>query len=201
MTTLRAKVLGTPGYDASLRLEDFELAAMREIVHKQYCRAVCSTGIESCGDHAKIFAKARRLLEPFQAGLITVLPFLQTLRAEFGNFTLSKVILPDGTQEDREEIYWRIVRPNHPEDVGKLHRDSDFHKQYGIEQGKQTVKCWIPLWCERCCGLIICTNDHNAMVDEPGTIALFNSDVQHIGAVNTGTTARVSVEMTLVLDD
>lgn len=211
--SLKDRVLGTPGYDASLRLDDDELSILRTRVNTQYLHTVWAAGIKSHGQHAELFPKSKRLFDEIDIALVKALPFMQTLRAEIGNFTLSKVILPDGTQEDREEIYWRIVRPNCHEDVGKLHRDSDFHKQYGIEQGKQTVKCWIPLWCESGCGLHIFPDpsyefrvneglhiDHSKTFSEPGTLVLFGAQTYHRGEINTGTTARVSVEMTLVLD-
>lgn len=210
-SNIRSKVLGTPGYDASLRLNALELDMLSRIVFSQYLDAIRNAGIANYGNHAAMFPKSARLLSSFDVAHIKPMRFMDALRDNLGYFSISKVILPDGTQEDREEIYWRIVRPNHPEDVGKLHRDSDFHKQYGIEQGKQTVKCWIPLWCEPLCGLMVIPTDarmeyrDGKYIDpqkwfsEPGTIVLFNQNVEHTGAINTGTSARVSIEMTLVL--
>ncbi len=172
-----------------------ELASLREMVKYSYSSAILDAGIELYGRHADIFTKARRLLPDYDVDEIKAMPFMHKLRDDLGAFTLATVILPDGTQTPREEIYWRIVRPNEPSDVGPAHRDRDFHAQYGILEGVDTRKVWIPLWAEENCGLRV----HDTIVWEPGTMAVFDADTVHQGVVNRGKSARVSMEITLVL--
>ncbi len=172
-----------------------ELHRLREMVEYRYYEAIIESRIELYGKHADIFTKARRLLPDVEVSEIKAMPFMGKLHDELGAFTLAKVILPDGTQTPREEIYWRIVRPNEPSDVGPAHRDRDFHAQYGILEGVDTRKVWIPLWCEENCGLRV----GDTIVWQPGTMAVFDADTVHQGVVNRGKSARVSMEMTLVL--
>lgn len=195
---LREKVLVSPGYDASFRLSDNCLYCLREVVNSCYGMAMVEAGIMNYANHAATFTKERRLLPPFDVGLVKRLPFMRKLLNALGGFKLSNVVI-DGKQQEREEIYWRIVRPNHPEDVGPAHRDREFHERDGMHAGGQTVKCWIPLWCEPACGL--CFPEIGVDVCKEGTIALFGADTLHCGAVNIGTAARISLEMTLALDD
>lgn len=197
--SLKDKVLAS--HDASLRLSADELDFFRREVNAQYMEIVLTAGITAHGQHAALFPKSARLLDASAVTLIKAMPFMQTLRGHFGDFALSNVVLPDGEIIDREEIYWRIVRPQHPEDVGEPHRDRDFHEAEGTHAGKRTVKCWIPLWCEKNCGLGIGLPGlwNDVYFDEEGALVLFNSNVRHWGTVNVGSSARVSIEMTLVL--
>jgi ectoine hydroxylase-related dioxygenase (phytanoyl-CoA dioxygenase family) len=67
---------------------------------------------------------------------------------------LTPVIYEGEIHRGREEVYWRIVRPEHPEDVGGLHADGWYLDHFRDEQGpliaedEETLKCWIPLECE-----------------------------------------------------
>ena len=63
----------------------------------------------------------------------------------YGLFELS-----DENELGRELIYWRLVRPNQPSDIGPLHADSWF---WNLGHGKtphnvDRVKVWVPLHCE-----------------------------------------------------
>ena len=83
---------------------------------------------------------------------IKSLPFITRLKEEFGEFAISDIYDTE-QRHGQEEIYWRLVRPNKPTDVGSLHRDSWFHDSfnggYGMfPEGTVTVKVWIPIYCE-----------------------------------------------------
>lgn len=193
--SLKDKCLGAPGYAADLHLSHDELKYFRELVSRRYFNRMISAGMKHYGCHEYLFPKSERLLHDRDVQAIKKCKFMARLRKAVGDFTLSNIVLPDGTIEQREEIYYRIVRPNQATDVGKLHRDRDFHEKYGIQKGQDSIKCWIPLWCEPDCGLKI----DGQIFSEAGTIVMFGQDTPHQGMVNTGRTARVSVEITLIL--
>ena len=118
-------------------------------------------GIEAYGDHERVFCRgANRLLEGDDVAQIKRLRFAGWLlqgRRSMSRFPIAPVVLPDGTVDaGREEVYWRIVRPREPADVKKpKHCDAQFHVKHGILAGATTLKCWIPLWCEPGCGLML----------------------------------------------
>ena len=70
---------------------------------------------------------------------------LKQLTSEFGEFQISA---EDGS--DWEEIYWRIVRPHEPSDVGPLYADRWFWDLgHGtIPTDKERVKVWIAIVAE-----------------------------------------------------
>ncbi len=182
--------------NTSLRLTDKELLVLRNIVKEKYINALLNAGIQRYGDHAAIFTKWQRLFRVDDVAVVKHMGFYADIRGMLGPFTLSDVVVDGVVQPGREEVYWRIVRPNCPDDVGPAHCDREFHERDGMHFGKETVKIWIPLWCETGCGLHIFDV---GVFSGPGTILMFGPDMLHQGMVNTATTARVSMEMTAVL--
>jgi hypothetical protein len=195
-----AKISNTDYYVGSIEIGEDDLSLLRDDVESQYLRNLAAFGIIHYGNQSLMFHKSNRVLPPIDIVAIKRRGFISVLRHMFGNFSLSNVVIDGQVYHDSEEIYWRIVRPNEPTDVGPAHRDVEFHQRDGMHAGRQTIKCWIPLWCESDCGLAIEAQYGTWQCDQPGKIYLFGPQVLHHGMINTGTTARVSVEMTLVLE-
>ena len=57
------------------------------------------------------------------------------MRAVFGEFLISDIVYGNTIVEGQQEIYWRIVRPGVPSDVGPLHADRLFQSVLGTEYG------------------------------------------------------------------
>jgi hypothetical protein len=96
-------------------------------------------------DHRGAWPKLRRILEQPAVDKIRGLPTFQKLIDEFGDFSIS-----DEENLGRENIYWRLVRPDSPSDVGPMHADQWF---WALGHGKapenvQRVKIWIAIYCE-----------------------------------------------------
>lgn len=169
MLGLKDQVFGHAGYSSALKLTASELDLFRRTITSQWLNTINTfypdltesakkSGIENYHqiankiDHKKTWPKTNRVL-PIESVLqIKKLPFLTVLRKEFGEFSLSDIY--DTKQHvGHEEIYWRLVRPNQPSDVGPLHKDRWFHgafnNGYGMFQADEvTVKIWIPIFCE-----------------------------------------------------
>lgn len=174
-------------------------------------------------DHKALWPKTARLLPASAVARIRELPFMQTLAAEFGPFTISN-------EEEiySEEIYWRIVRPQAASDVGPLHADAWFWELgHGITPPDTVrVKVWIPFYSEPGMnGLKVLPGSHRenwpyhgelrdgfvkpqSDFDEktvpmellnipPGTLVVFHDRLLHGGALNSGQTTRVSAEFTM----
>jgi len=170
MTTLnlKRKIFETPGYSQDVTLTPDELAVFRREITRQWLDVIgqahpeLASRFEAVGvenyhelahliEHEKLWPKGNRCLPKDSCGEIKKLPFLQTLRQELGEFDISTVFHGGTHEADREEIYWRLVRPNASTDVGSLHADKWFHKISGMEYcvfpaGAVTVKIWIPIF-------------------------------------------------------
>ncbi|RXZ33722.1 hypothetical protein D9O50_11510 [Oxalobacteraceae bacterium CAVE-383] len=170
MTTLdlKNKIFGSPGYSRDVRLTPDELGVFRAAITEQWLSVIGAAhpelvsrfreiGIENYHQlahllrHEKLWPKQTRCLPRESCGKIRILPFLQTLRDELGNFTISEVFYGDTHEAGREEIYWRLVRPNAATDVGTLHADKWFHEVTDVgdrafPRGSETVKIWIPIF-------------------------------------------------------
>ena len=96
-------------------------------------------------DHRAAWPKLRRILEQPAVDKRRQLPTCRRRVAEFGEFTSS-----DEENLGRENIYWRLVRPDSPSDVGPMHADQWF---WALGHGSapddvQRVKIWIAIYCE-----------------------------------------------------
>lgn len=148
--SLRDQVLGSPGYSTDLHLLPRELSLMRDIVEIQRMRreAAATTHEERYG------RKADRLFGPEAVACVAEFQFLRHIGYEFGAWRMTPVIYEGKIDRSREEVYWRIVRPNEPGDVGGMHADSWYLDHFAddegplIAEGERTLKCWIPLECE-----------------------------------------------------
>ena len=158
------------GYTLDYKLSDIELQVLREFVFVQYIAVIeknypeylelfKAAGIESYHtlshliDHSAIWFKLNRCLPQSDCDQIKELPFWSTLVEDFGPFKIGEVVYEREIEGGRDEMYWRIVRPNQPTDVGTLHADAWFHKTMNIRDrafpiGAHALKIWIPLYVE-----------------------------------------------------
>lgn len=180
---LRDQIFGSPGYSTDLALSLEELEVFRDAIFKQWLSVIAMVYPEHVEtfdrhglaqyhrfshlvEHNKLWLKERRLLPREDVDLISALPFVTTLQRAFGDFVVSDALLGNTVVPGRKEIYWRIVRPGHPSDVGPLHADKWFHNSIGSGQAMfppsvSTAKVWIPIYCEPGkSGLIVVPESH-----------------------------------------
>lgn len=169
MLNLISDVFGDVGYSTGLKLNDDELAVFRAEIEAQWLSCIKEnapslyTKAQELGivnyhlisnevNHKKLWHKKSRILPLQSVEKIKQLPFMSKLRDEFGEFSISDAIDTE-QHNNREEIYWRLVRPNSESDVGPLHKDEWFHgaanSGYGMfSKDVTTIKIWIPIFCE-----------------------------------------------------
>lgn len=96
-------------------------------------------------DHGSMWPKVIRILDPSAVVEIRNMSLMRRLEEEFGCFVIS-----DEENVGHEEIYWRLVRPNSPKDVGPFHADAWFWDLgHGITPlGCKRVKVWVAIYCE-----------------------------------------------------
>lgn len=150
------------GYSLDLKLSVDDLNLLRECIKEQWLGVIKKylpekveefkkIGIENYHElsyllsHDKIWPKLERILPSHSLAKIQDSDFMKSLKSVFGAFTIS-----DEENVGREEIYWRLVRPHEPNDVGPMHADCWF---WDLGHGKtpentQRVKIWIPIYCE-----------------------------------------------------
>jgi hypothetical protein len=213
MTTLdlKSKIFGAPGYSRDVRLTPDELGVFRAAITEQWLSVIGAEhpelvprfreiGIDNYHQlahllvHEKLWPKQTRCLPKESCEKIRILPFLQTLREELGEFVISDVFYDDTHEAGREEIYWRLVRPNAVADVGTLHADKWFHDVMGMDDqafppGSETVKIWIPIFSQPGKnGLMIVPNSHlrayryHAVAGAGGMKPVIDEDIATIGA-------------------
>jgi ectoine hydroxylase-related dioxygenase (phytanoyl-CoA dioxygenase family) len=98
-------------------------------------------------DHQDLWPKKNRMLNVSEVETFMNMKFFKDLKNILGLFCIS-----DEESLGYENIYWRIVRPHKPSDVGPAHRDEWFwrlNKKYVMPDQKKRVKIWIPLITEQ----------------------------------------------------
>jgi len=170
MLGLKKQIFGESGYSTDLKLSSNDLFIFRECIndhwlynikrnHPEVHEEAKQLGIQNYHlvshkmNHEKIWTKGTRVLPQESVAEIKQLSFFSTLRAEFGEFSISDVIDTE-LHHGEEEIYWRLVRPHVQTDVGCLHKDIWFHgaanSGYGMFPPEVvTVKMWLPLYCQK----------------------------------------------------
>lgn len=159
--SLLQEISNGPGYSRLLTLRQGELTYLRDIVDKQW-RSVLrryhpdlafndQTNLENYHTlkesefHSTLWPKKNRIvpyadLSPFKRS-----HFFKKLHKNLGSFYIS-----NEDQIESEEVYWRLVRPDEPSDVGPIHADRWFwdlgHGQ--IPSDYSRIKVWIPLLSE-----------------------------------------------------
>lgn len=238
----------SPGYSNDLSLSAEELNEFRtaifqqymDVIHEkypQYADSFSNKGIAHYHelsyliDHELCWNKSNRCLSEEFVEKFKKMRIYETLVNIYGRFKISDVIYDQTHVKGKEEIYWRIVRPNMPSDIGPLHADKWFHEILGMKdsalhESSHTIKIWIPIYCEAGKnGLLIMPNSNQRdwkhsmqlvngipkpvfldeanpelIITEPGNMLIFDEKTLHGGALNGGSTTRVSCEITMVFD-
>jgi hypothetical protein len=235
-------VFNDRGYSIDFKLSSRELDFLREAVRSQWIDRikVVDQSVAKLADkysldqyheisdlinHKLAWPKIARILpegivEEFRRGT-----FINNLESEFGKFSISS---EEGLRH--EEIYWRLVRPSCPQDVGPLHADAWFWElgHGSAPPNVARVKVWIALFCERgVSGFRYVRNSHNRKWPYHGErrdgllkpvldveegdlqIEIFKSDPGQAivfndnllhGGVSGGVSTRISVEFTMFID-
>lgn len=167
--------------------------------------------------------KALRILAPEFSEEFMRLDGIRSLRTYFEGFDLANVTYNQLVIENREEVYFRVVRPKEASDVGSFHRDQWFNEIYTPENAHlSSFKVWIALNCPPGSGLkfVLRSEDREwpyEVVSTPngprpkgavpnsepsiqprisaGEAFIFDPFTLHKGAINPGPENRVSVEL------
>ncbi len=151
-----------PGFSLEFSFAQTELQHVRQWVVAQWsdhlreiapehCQTFLSAGIEQYHDHAYLlnhsmaWPKQNRILPQSAVDYIRSTSLFQNLEAVFGKFSIA-----DEENVGREEIYWRLVRPDQSSDVGPLHADNWFWSLgHGVTPpNTERVKVWVAIFCE-----------------------------------------------------
>jgi hypothetical protein len=245
MNDILFEVMQSPGYSVGLSLTAEELQLFRDMIESQWLATInkeypeYADQFKSIGvsryhelahllDHNVVWNKANRCLPEADVQILKSQPFFSSLQEIFGDFKISDVVYDSTNVPGKEEIYWRLVRPNVATDVGPLHADKWFHElgQGGLSSSKPdfTIKVWIPIFCEPGkSGLMVVPDSHEKewrhgsvlvkgrlkptfediaepiLIETlPGDMLIFREETLHGGAVNLGEQTRVSAEITMV---
>lgn len=167
---LKKRIYDIDGYSMDLTINSEELEILRTQVREQYLNVINehyphlidsfkNKGIEfyhelaHLVDHSAIWPKLNRCLPQESCDEIKKMTFFKNLEDVFGPFKLGEVVYEKEVISGKDEMYWRIVRPNRPDDVGTLHADAWFHLAMKIRErcfpeGAHALKVWIPLYVE-----------------------------------------------------
>ena len=178
--------------------------------------------------HRSLACKKNRILNDKDAGRLFALPAIKNLLKDHPGYRVSNVVYDSKNRDERPEFYFRLVRPNKTSDIGTPHCDFWFDEATQTDFGRgNTIKLWIPIVIEHGKnGLLFyhCLADNvayvitsdggfrtpriNCEISELGDPILpqpnygqaikFYDDVMHCGALNVGSSTRVSMEITLV---
>jgi hypothetical protein len=159
-------IKNSPGYSLGINLAENELFIFRKFIKKQWFSVIKSHSIEAANiikekklnpeeyhyihnflDHSSVWRKQNRILGPDFHAWLKNSYFYTMLQKLFGAFEIS-----DEENIGYPNIYWRLCRPGHSNDVGPIHRDSwfwesnpDFPKpNYNFIR----YKVWIPIYTE-----------------------------------------------------
>jgi len=162
----------SPGYDLSYKLSPDELFKFRHEINKQYLNVLninypdFSHKFKNSSiydyhffshlfNHEKLWNKSLRCLPQSFVEIVKEMKFYKKIISDLGHFEISFISYDDQVIIGQEEIYWRIVRPNQPKDVGPLHADKWFHEilkfddKNLFQKGCETYKMWIPIYSEK----------------------------------------------------
>jgi hypothetical protein len=177
-----------PGYTLDYKIPASDLAVLRELVTEQFLSNIASideelvakfekAGIDRYHDlsslieHEKAWPKLRRCLPQSSCERIKKLSFWKTIERDFAPFKLGPVVYEKEIDYGRDEMYWRIVRPDQKDDVGTLHADRWFHESMGIRKrvfpaNGNALKLWLAIYVEKgLSGLAFVENSHKQQWD------------------------------------
>ena len=229
------------GVFLNLKLKSDELISIRELIREEYLTIIRNKHQKLIKnfelipmheyhnqshliDHAKLWPKQVRCLSRENLNIFKSFNFFEDLQNVFGNIDIT-----DEDEIGRDEVYWRLVRPNCKNDVGPLHADNWFWELNNKNQkNKKRYKIWMPIFCETGdTGFMYVLNSHKKTwkydkifkdgkykpipnIDQsklsitkfsanPGNMILFNDKLLH-GGYSTSNTTRVSLEFTLLVN-
>lgn len=150
------------GYHLGLSFQQHELEVVRSLIKSQWLENIKRHAPEQVEkflaidmiqyhrlstliNHAAIWSKINRILPQTAVDYIRSTSLIKSLEDIYGNFGIA-----DEENIGREEMYWRLVRPNQSTDIGPLHADAWYWK---LGHGKtphhaKRVKVWIAMYCE-----------------------------------------------------
>lgn len=176
------------------------------------------------GHHHLLAPKRARQFPEVVVEEFFALPGLMALRSRLGEFDVDSVIDERGRGVS-PEVYFRLVRPGCPSDVGMPHCDHWFHSKAGLpHEIGSTLKLWVSVCSEPGLNGLHFYPDasfeslHQVFIRGPqgessyshllgqpllpsvraGEGFIFQDDVIHGGALNRGDKTRCSVEITFV---
>ena len=157
---IKPKLAGIPGFSTDLSLKNEELICLRHLIRDQWLEHIKILAPEQVNrfeklgleryheashllDHSSVWPKKVRILPQDAVLEIRKMCFICQLEDYFGQFEIS-----DEENVGREEIYWRLVRPNEKNDLGLLHADAWFWDLgHGITPDDVIrVKIWIGIY-------------------------------------------------------
>lgn len=176
MKNLNEIVEGKEGYSTDVKLSVEDLEKIRYLIKDHWLETIKKHSPENAKifaeygmqkyhelshliEHSKVWPKTVRCLPQNAVDEIRKMEFFKVLEDNYG-----KIEISDEDFIGREEIYWRIVRPNTNSDIGPLHADAWF---WEVVQHKITppdmkrVKLWMAVYCEPGLnGLKVVPNSH-----------------------------------------
>ncbi len=161
--SVKEQVSGAAGFFSGLSLTASELESVRSAIRDQWLetiRAAAPDQVEAFAalgldryhershvlDHQAVWPKSARILPASGVALMRSTGLFRRLEAEYG-----PVVISDEERVGREEVYWRLVRPGQPSDVGPLHADGwfwDLEEHDCTPPGSQRIKVWIAVYAE-----------------------------------------------------
>jgi hypothetical protein len=174
--------------------------------------------------HALMRPKSSRILSADATAEVMSMESFETLKSTLPGYVVGPVVDERGVTA-RPEVYFRLVRPDSPNDTGLPHLDHWFHRKAGLPYAiGTTYKVWISIVSEPGLnGLCffpqastqrlyeIFRNESEDCTDfsqvsgnpimpyvAPGEGFFFRDDVIHGGIPNRGTHTRCSVEITFI---
>jgi hypothetical protein len=154
---------GNPGFHIGLSFNQIELEMIRERIRDAWLENIFRVSPQSVQtfqelemtdyhtkahllDHEHVWPKKVRILDSNFVRQLRQTGLFISLEEEFGEVIISG---EDGICP--EEVYWRLVRPNSPKDVGPLHADEWFWRlgNWYTPKGYRRLKIWISIFSEK----------------------------------------------------
>jgi hypothetical protein len=162
MNKITEKIDGSAGFFTGIGFTVDELCLVRGLIKSQWLNCIedYQTGLSKRFEiiemdryhelsyllpHENIWTKEKRILRAPARDLIRKTTLIKALESEFGLFKISG---EDGFE--KEEIYWRLVRPNNTNDVGPIHADGWFWElgNWPTPAQHRRLKVWISIYSE-----------------------------------------------------
>lgn len=196
---IKEQIFNSPGYTTDIRLRPNELALLTKFIESSMTDRVSDvyrgaglSNYHTVNHHFLFSDKEARLLSQNYVEKAKYFELFGKIRKELGEFRIAPVIFNRRIVRNREEIYWRVVRPNEPGDVAEVHADTWHHglfsDAYGslLKPDEYTLKVWIPIVCETGLnGLAVVPDSHNRDWPVKKTEMLNRTKIELIESVET----------------